>query len=261
MTVTDTLPGGLAFVSATPSQGTCQQASGTVTCALGSLAVGANATVGITATTSALGTLTDTAIATANEPDPNPANNIQTVNTAVVVGTDTDLAVADTGSATPVQVGTNFTYTLTATNGGPGPATGVKVMDTLPSGSVWVNDTPSAGSCTGTSTLTCTIGSLAANTSATVTVTATALASGALTNQASITGNEIDPNSVNNNAIGTNSAFYTAYVGGTGASVLTLALQHADEPHHRGDGVRNDGRAVVLRSVAKRSDRLRRERQ
>ena len=32
---TDTLPAGVTFVSATPSQGTCSQSSGTVTCALG----------------------------------------------------------------------------------------------------------------------------------------------------------------------------------------------------------------------------------
>jgi uncharacterized repeat protein (TIGR01451 family) len=38
--VTDTLPGGVTFESAVPSQGSCAQAAGTVTCALGTLAAG-----------------------------------------------------------------------------------------------------------------------------------------------------------------------------------------------------------------------------
>src|SRR6185295_13343758 len=56
--VTDTLPGGVTFVSATPSQGTCGQASGTVTCSLGSLASGANATVDVKVTPQSAGSLT-----------------------------------------------------------------------------------------------------------------------------------------------------------------------------------------------------------
>ena len=43
--VTDTLPAGMTFDSATPSQGTCSQTSGTVTCQLGTVANGAGATV------------------------------------------------------------------------------------------------------------------------------------------------------------------------------------------------------------------------
>lgn len=43
--VTDTLPAGVTFVSATPSSGSCGQADGTVTCQLGTLAVGATVTI------------------------------------------------------------------------------------------------------------------------------------------------------------------------------------------------------------------------
>src|SRR5262249_9343389 len=43
-TITDALPPGVTFVSATASQGSCAQASGTVTCSLGGLAVGGSAT-------------------------------------------------------------------------------------------------------------------------------------------------------------------------------------------------------------------------
>ena len=46
--VTDTLPSGVTYVSATPSQGTCSETSGTVTCPLGTIASGQGATVDIT---------------------------------------------------------------------------------------------------------------------------------------------------------------------------------------------------------------------
>ena len=48
--VVDTLPAGVAFVSATPSQGSCSQSGGTVTCPLGTIAAGANATVALVVT-------------------------------------------------------------------------------------------------------------------------------------------------------------------------------------------------------------------
>ncbi len=70
----DTLPAGVTFVSATPSQGTC---SGTavVTCALGSMANGGSATVTIVAKVMATGSLTNVARVTATQADPNLANN------------------------------------------------------------------------------------------------------------------------------------------------------------------------------------------
>ena len=54
--VTDTLPSGVTFDSATPSQGSCSQASGTVTCALGTIADQGTATVQILVRPSAAGT-------------------------------------------------------------------------------------------------------------------------------------------------------------------------------------------------------------
>ena len=43
--VTDTLPGSVTFVSATPSQGSCSQAAGVVTCPLGVVPFGTTATI------------------------------------------------------------------------------------------------------------------------------------------------------------------------------------------------------------------------
>src|SRR5262249_39212984 len=52
VTLTDTLPANAGFVSATPSQGTCAQTAGVVTCTLSGLAVGGSATVTIVVTPS-----------------------------------------------------------------------------------------------------------------------------------------------------------------------------------------------------------------
>jgi uncharacterized repeat protein (TIGR01451 family) len=81
--VTDTLPGGVTFGSASASQGSCSQTAGTVTCPLGNLANGASATVTITVTPTATGTLTNTASVDGNEDDPNGANDSDTESTAV----------------------------------------------------------------------------------------------------------------------------------------------------------------------------------
>jgi uncharacterized repeat protein (TIGR01451 family) len=91
-TVTDTLPAGVTFVSATPSQGTCSQAAGTVTCTLGPLALGASATIEIVVTVdaTALSPLSDTATVTGVETDPLAANNSATAETTISLPTELD---------------------------------------------------------------------------------------------------------------------------------------------------------------------------
>jgi uncharacterized repeat protein (TIGR01451 family) len=87
--MTDPLPNGTGFISATPSQGTCttpqKNASGTVSCTLGSLASGASATVTIVVKVNVPGgsTLRNTASVSANTTDPNPNNNAATITTPV----------------------------------------------------------------------------------------------------------------------------------------------------------------------------------
>ncbi|MGH8010180.1 MAG: choice-of-anchor P family protein, partial [Candidatus Binatia bacterium] len=51
--VTDTLPAGVTFVSATPTQGSCSQMAGVVTCNLGDLVNGGTATIAIVVTPTA----------------------------------------------------------------------------------------------------------------------------------------------------------------------------------------------------------------
>src|SRR5205823_2529983 len=81
VTLTDTLPAGVTFVSATPSSGTCS-GTATVTCNLGIFPSGATATVDIVVTApNASGTLTNTATVAAATTDPAPGNNTATAVT------------------------------------------------------------------------------------------------------------------------------------------------------------------------------------
>ena len=90
---TDLLPAGLALVSATLTQGTYVAATGAWT--IGALANGLTATMQIVATVTGVIRVSNTATATANQADPNPANNSATV-TVTPRFTDDPLATGGT---------------------------------------------------------------------------------------------------------------------------------------------------------------------
>jgi uncharacterized repeat protein (TIGR01451 family) len=84
VTVVDTLPAGVTFQSASATQGGCSQAAGIVTCLLGNLTGGANATVNIALTAPFVtGTMTNTATVSSLETDPAPGDNTSSENTTV----------------------------------------------------------------------------------------------------------------------------------------------------------------------------------
>ncbi|MEA2343434.1 MAG: hypothetical protein QOF63_1603, partial [Thermoanaerobaculia bacterium] len=111
-----------------------------------------------------------------------------------------DLGVTKTATPNPVATGGSLTYTITAVNNGPDPATGVVATDTLPAGVTFVS--ASSGCNASSSTVTCTIGNLAAAAQAVRTITVTApVTAGNITNTVTIAGNETpDPNAANNSS-------------------------------------------------------------
>ncbi len=82
--VTDPIPGGAALVSSGPSQGACVVTT-ELTCNLGTLPVGASATVTVVVGAPAHGTLSNTASVAGDKADPNPGNDSATALTAVDV--------------------------------------------------------------------------------------------------------------------------------------------------------------------------------
>jgi uncharacterized repeat protein (TIGR01451 family) len=104
-----------------------------------------------------------------------------------------DLSISKTASPNPVTAQANLTYRILVTNNGPSPATNVVTTDTLPAGIPFVSAIPTQGTCSGTTTVTCNLGSMAKAASAIVNITVTPQAIGQLTNTASVTASESDP--------------------------------------------------------------------
>ena len=202
VTVTDTLPAGVVFVSATSTRGSCSQSSGVVTCTFASLPSGATASQTITVTPSQPGTITNAASVAASAPsDPDTSNNAATTSTTV--NAVADLALTKTETPNPVQAGRSLGYALTVTNNGPSTATGVTVTDPLPATVSFAAASASQGECSGTATITCNLGALASGAQATVTITVTADQAGTVTNTASVSSETTDPSRSNNSATAT----------------------------------------------------------
>src|SRR5262249_32297623 len=140
VTVSDTLPSTVSFVSASASQGTCNGSS-TISCTLGNLTNGTSATVTIVVLPTSTGTLSNTASVAGTELDSNTTNNSATATTTVTPAAD--LALTKTDSPDPVLAGQNLIYTIGVSNGGPSPATVVTVTDALPSGVSLISATSS----------------------------------------------------------------------------------------------------------------------
>ena len=106
--VTDKLPAGVNFVSASPG---CTNSSGTVTCTVGVLAKGASKTLTITVQPQTQGSKTNTASVKGDQSDPNTANNSSSATTQVGPGLPASLALAPKTATNPVDA----THCVTAT--------------------------------------------------------------------------------------------------------------------------------------------------
>lgn len=117
--VVDELPAGTTFVAAAGTEWTCTFAEGvegpdTVTCTRASIAAGTTAPpidIDVTAPSTA-GTIVDTASVSADQPDPNTANNSTTEETTVQAGGTPDAAAtfcAEGGCTLDTDTGTGAT--------------------------------------------------------------------------------------------------------------------------------------------------------
>ncbi len=184
-----------------PDPATDVVASGSLpACNLGSIAVGASASCTAALTADISGTLTQNMSVSSALPDPVTANNSASVSTPVLATPSADISLTMTDAPDPVRRTAVLTYTLTVSNTGPDTATNVTVTDSLPSTVSFVRALASQGSCTGSSQISCAIGSLSSSASATVTISIRPRLAGSLSNTANASANEHDPNSGNNSA-------------------------------------------------------------
>jgi uncharacterized repeat protein (TIGR01451 family) len=180
ITVTDELPAGLTYVSASGTGWSCDEAGGTVTCSRsGAVAIGASLPdiTLVAAVGPAAAPVEDDAPELANtaaleytpagggEADPNPDNDTATA-TALVKRVDLTLDKSHVGA---FRVGGEGTYTLSVRNRGNQAATGTTtVTDALPAGMTYVAASGDGWTCgEAAGTVTCTrTGAIAASAAA-----------------------------------------------------------------------------------------------
>lgn len=134
-----------------------------------------------------------------------------------------DMAVTKTPSGAPYPTGGAITYTITATNNGSGAASNVSVTDVIPPGTAFVSATPSQGNCSGTSTVTCALGTIAGGGSATISLMLTLPSTPRqLSNTATVTTSSADTNPANDSSTSTITVIPTAQVPALSPMALLL---------------------------------------
>jgi uncharacterized repeat protein (TIGR01451 family) len=111
-----------------------------------------------------------------------------------------DLSITNTASPSPATVGKNLTYGMNIINQGPETATNVQVTDALPAGVTLVSATfnfigGASKPCTGTTTITCNLGTVGVGrlAGAAVVIVVLPQATGLLSNTATVAAGEPDP--------------------------------------------------------------------
>lgn len=209
ITITDTLPTGLTYVSSTGTGWTCSASGQVVTCTnSSSLASGANSSLTLTVAVGAGAATNVTNVATASSTttDPNNANNTATDPTTVTPLAD--LSITKTDGQTSTTPGSPITYTITVTNNGATTVNSVNVTDNVPTSIQNPTFTASTGTYN-SSTGAWTGLNLVSGQSITLTLrgTVATTATGTISNTATVTPptNVSDPTTTNNNSTDTTS--------------------------------------------------------
>ena len=200
VTVTDTIPSGVTFVSATG--GVTPDDNGELTFNVGNLAADDSTTLTVVVATS--GTTPSPAVdqTTISSAVYDPDSSNDTATSSVPITPVSDLSITMAGTPSSLYVGKNLTYTIVAVNNGPSDDPAAVVTDTLPANVTFVSATGGATPSNGV--LTMSLGTLAANASSdlTIVVTPTVAAAGTITNNAEITG-EYNSNQQNSASVET----------------------------------------------------------
>jgi uncharacterized repeat protein (TIGR01451 family) len=192
VSVEDLLPAGLSVTSTSAG---CSNASGTITCNMGDLAVGesASAAIGVLIAPEATMNIANTATAESDASELAPGDNVASSNT--VLERQADLAISKSAVSLDPVAGGQVTWLIEVVNGGPSSATNLEITDVLPADLTLASAGSSAGCTDSVGTITCVLTDLMPTETATVAlVTEIApTAFGLLTNTASVAGLETDP--------------------------------------------------------------------
>ncbi|MEQ9550892.1 MAG: hypothetical protein RIM23_14905 [Coleofasciculus sp. G3-WIS-01] len=202
--VRDSLPAGLNFVSATPSQGSYDNQTGVWT--VGNLDNDSSATLQIEATLTTSETVVNRAQVIASDrpdPDSTPGNNIageDDQDSAAIPLQSVDLGLSKTARPNQANVGDDITYIITLTNNDTNDATDVAVTELLPTEVTFRSATASQGSYNSRTGI-WSVGNLANGNEATLEIIATGDIPGSVINTAVISAlDQDDPNPGNDRA-------------------------------------------------------------
>ncbi len=205
--VRDLIPPETTLISATANLGTYDQTTGIWN--IGNVSTAVPAVLTIQVRTQSTNLVTNTAEIIASDqldPDSTPNNNVASEDdqaTATLQAQQIDLSLTKTIDNARPNLDDQVTFVLTVANSGPSQATGVVVTDVLPPGLVLVSSTPSQGSFN-TTTGEWSVGSLAPNGSATLSLVARVTTLGERINTAQVTAaNQVDVDSTPNNNVAT----------------------------------------------------------
>lgn len=200
--ITDTIPSGSTFISATPSVGSCFESNNIVTCRLGNLVSSGTVNIAIIVTLNTAGTNTNTVFVDSVNPD-SPISNNDSFEETTVVANAVDLSVSQTNSSANIDYASNETYVITVTNNSATENTSNLVLTaTLATSANFVSYTSNTGwNCTESSnTVTCNLSSLALSTTSTFNIVARLNVQGSNTNTVSISALNSDPDTSNNSS-------------------------------------------------------------
>jgi uncharacterized repeat protein (TIGR01451 family) len=205
ITVNDPLPPPLTYNGFSGAGWTC---NGVLDCTYTALPPLASATLVLNFTAGGPDTVNNAASVTSATFDPNSANNTANVNVTILPPV-ADLALSAVSAS--AVVGSPITYGFVIQNAGPQTATNVTLTVSLPQGQSFSG--AEGASCTGTTTITCDVGSVLVGTKG-VEVTALTTSGGTFNVPADVAATEGDPNPSDNSAIATASV--------TGATMLMV---------------------------------------
>ncbi len=196
-----TLPEAVTFVSSNVVP--FAQAGNVLSFGLGDLAAGESRTIEIAVTPpNDLTELTSTAAIASSTFDPNSANDVSTLTLDTEAGFP-DLAVIKTGVVAPVALGQNFSLDFQVTNNGTKTATGVELVQNLPSGISYVRGQASQGNIAQEidGKVRASLGNLAVGETATVSIALKPFVAGILVTTTTIDSNETDSRVIDNSLI------------------------------------------------------------
>ena len=202
VSLTGNLAGPTTVLSVAPSQGSC---SGTtsMSCALGNLASGGFVSVTVQHRPTATGTVIGSGTVGSATADPTPGNNQASVSSNVLPASGPPPASADlalSATVTPLAVHVNETAStiFRIENLGPNAAATVAFGGSFAGATSILSIASTKGSCSGTTTPSCAIGTLPAGNFVLVTVVHRPTATGAIVASAAVGSGTNDPTSANN---------------------------------------------------------------